>query len=179
MPRFLPENPELFPENFPGIFDPEIKKKSRSLPRSLEAPNYFYFDFQAANVVDDDISCCRSISDNDVVVVDHDDVIVVDHDDVVVVDRDDVELFSDDYEFTSKFAQRVVAKSPTSRRQNVARKTTTTETTFEEPTFQDPAAVHLHQDQGREWPQGHSAMDKALACHAGGWGSNPDTTTDL
>ena len=25
-------------------------------------------------------------------------------------------------------------------------------------------------------PEGHSAMDKALACHTGGWGSNPDMT---
>ena len=28
----------------------------------------------------------------------------------------------------------------------------------------------------QEWPKGHSAMDKAVACHAGGRGSNPGTT---
>ena len=27
-----------------------------------------------------------------------------------------------------------------------------------------------------ETPEGHCAMNKALACHAGGQGSNPDTT---
>ena len=25
-------------------------------------------------------------------------------------------------------------------------------------------------------PEGHSTMDKALACHTGVWGLNPDTT---
>ena len=27
--------------------------------------------------------------------------------------------------------------------------------------------------------KGHSTMDKALICHTGGWGSNPDTTKIL
>ena len=28
-------------------------------------------------------------------------------------------------------------------------------------------------------PEGHSAMNKALACHTGGWGSNLDMTKDF
>ena len=28
----------------------------------------------------------------------------------------------------------------------------------------------------KSWPEGHSTMDKALACHTGGQGSNPNTT---
>ena len=28
-------------------------------------------------------------------------------------------------------------------------------------------------------PEGHSATNEALGCHAGGWGSNPDTTMDF
>ena len=31
----------------------------------------------------------------------------------------------------------------------------------------------------RTCPEGHSAMDKALACHAGGQGLNPDITKDF
>ena len=27
--------------------------------------------------------------------------------------------------------------------------------------------------------KGHSAMDKAFACHAGGWGLSPDTNKDF
>ena len=30
-----------------------------------------------------------------------------------------------------------------------------------------------------EMPEGHRAMDKALACQAGGLGSNPDTTKEF
>jgi hypothetical protein len=115
-----------------------------SLPRNLDAPFYYYYDLQPAsdaNVVDndaeDDATYYRSVA----------------------VDADigvDNALLSPDYGFTSRFAKKVVANSPTNRRQNVARKTT-----FEDATLQ----TSMRREQSVDRQEGYR---KNTAISAGG-----------